>query len=406
MEKTILIFAYYSYRDPVFQSAVLPYFINFPSAEKFRFVLLTFEHDKYPLTQAEKIRISQELSDHKIIWKQLRWRSGTFKPVKKIIDLVSCLVAGIRLTRSFNVSAIYSEGWPGSLLGYYLARLTGCKHIVHTFEPHADYMVEAGVWRESSWETKLLRWHENKVALHASIIFTATDLYIQKLKERGVREKVLHRVPSCVDLTHFKFSLEARNAIRDRHGIGSGEPVLVYLGKFGGMYMEEEAFEFFKLCQTEINAWIMIVSPDDQGKISNLCSQYFLDTKRTLVTVLPRTEIPSYLSAADMGFVAVRQWPSKQYCSPIKTGEYLACGLPVIVPVGISDDGDKLKEAGLGILMKSLKKNAYLAVIKEWAQWIKTMDPKEIRNRGREYVKNDRSVQHYQNLYAQLFDEL
>jgi glycosyltransferase involved in cell wall biosynthesis len=405
MEKNILILAYYSFRDPVFQSAVLPYFMNFPTA-KIGFVLLTFEHDKYHLSEKEKQEISLRLKDHGITWVQSRWRSGKFKPIKKAIDFTSAVLSSLRLIRKFRISAIYSEGWPGCILGYYTAKLSNTKHIVHSFEPHADYMVEAGVWKESSWETRFVRWHDRKIALHASAILTATHLYIEKLKNIGVDSRVLYRVPSCVDLDHFKFDQQARSSIRQKYGIGEKQTVLVYLGKFGGMYMEDEAFDFFALCQHHLNTWVMIITPENPEKILSLCRKYSVDEEKVIVTSLTREEIPSYLSASDAGFVAVRQWPSKVYCSPIKTGEYLACGLPVIVPSGISDDGPSLEQLGIGLIIKSLKKNDFLEVISAWENRIKTGDMELLRNNAREYAKNDRSIHRYQRLYCQLFEKL
>ena len=87
--KSILIFAYYGFKDPVFQSAVLPYFLNFPGKERYRFILLTFEHEKFALTPSEKEQITKELASNNIEWVQNKWRSGRFKPFKKLYDLTT-----------------------------------------------------------------------------------------------------------------------------------------------------------------------------------------------------------------------------------------------------------------------------------------------------------------------------
>jgi glycosyltransferase involved in cell wall biosynthesis len=401
----ILILAYYSYRDPVFQSAVLPYFLNFPQT-KFRFVLLTFEHKTYAMNELEIKKTSDFLSNHRIVWKRAHWRSGAWKPVKKMIDLIQATFVAMQIIRKSKIKAIYSEGFPGAILGHYVSVISGCKHMVHSFEPHADYMVEAGVWKNSSWETKVLRWHEMKVAHRATYIFTATKLMIERLIDTGINPKVVWRVPSCVDLHHFSFSAKSRNQIRNKLGVERHTPILVYLGKFGGMYMEEEAFEFFKLCQDVLDAWILIISPEPVEKISAFAEAAQLRKERMTTRFLGRDEIPGYLSAADIGFVAVRQWPSKKYCSPIKTGEYLACGLPVIVPLGVSDDVEALAQRKIGIPMTSFKKSAYLEVINEWRNRIKENNVDEVQRLARYYVEEDRSIDRYKELYAKLFDAL
>jgi glycosyltransferase involved in cell wall biosynthesis len=405
MEKTILVLAYYSFRDPVFQSAVLPYFVNFPVSNKFRFVLLTYEHSQYAMTAAEVKKTELYLQSQNIVWYRSQWRSGTWKPIKKVIDFLSTIYKASRLIRKYKVCAIYSEGFPGAILGYYTARLNSVKHLVHTFEPHTDYMVEAGVWKDTSWETTVMRWHEKRVALHCSYIFTATNSMINQLTSQGVSKSVLHRVPSCVDLDHFKFDDEARQQIRTQFGITEDQPVLVYLGKFGGMYMENEAFEFFKMCQQELNAYIFVLSTDEPTKLHHLAKKYSLAESSLLMKSLTRKEVPSYLSAGDMGFVAVRQWPSKKYCSPIKTGEYLACGLPVIVPQGVSDDYVDMQEAGIGIVMPSFKNKSFHLVINEWKMRF-IQNNQTLRQQARSYAAQHRAINVYKSLYAQLFSTL
>jgi len=71
---------------------------------------------------------------------------------------------------------------------------------------------------------------------------------IDKLKEAGVKAQLI-RVPSCVDTRLFYFSMESRNRIRKELDIKKDEIVITYLGKFGGMYMDEEVFEFHKTCE-------------------------------------------------------------------------------------------------------------------------------------------------------------
>lgn len=86
---TVFILAYYSFRDPVFQSAVLPYFLNFPHRRGYEFVLLTFERAEYGTGPQERGRIREFLAGHEIRWFNVNWHSGRFKPIKKLYDFVA-----------------------------------------------------------------------------------------------------------------------------------------------------------------------------------------------------------------------------------------------------------------------------------------------------------------------------
>ncbi len=166
-QKTILIFAYYSYYDPVFQSAVLPYFRGLSQNKSLRFVLLTFEKNQYQITKEAYVQLKKELAtEDNILWYRSIWRSGSFKLFKKVYDFVSSLLFARKLIKKYAVDAVYSEAFPGAIMGHHLARHFNIPHMVHSFEPHTQYIVEAGVWRENAWEARLLRHYEVKIAKH------------------------------------------------------------------------------------------------------------------------------------------------------------------------------------------------------------------------------------------------
>ena len=235
--KSILIFAYYGFKDPVFQSAVLPYFLNFPNRDQYRFILMTFEHEKFALTPLEKEHITRELSANNIEWIQNKWHSGRFKPIKKLYDLTIGVFKTVGLVKKYQVSCVYSEGFPGAVIAHYVAQFTRRPHIIHTFEPHTDYMIEGGTWKRTGWEAILLRKFETHVAKKAAVLMTATQAMIDIWQKKTKAQ--FYRVPSCVDIKHFQFNQEERNTLRKKYNIRENEVVIVYLGKFGGMYVEQ-----------------------------------------------------------------------------------------------------------------------------------------------------------------------
>ena len=407
--KSILIFAYYGFKDPVFQSAVLPYFLNFPGKERYRFILLTFEHEKFALTPSEKEQITKELASNNIEWVQNKWRSGRFKPFKKLYDLTTGVFKTMGLVKKYNIACVYSEGFPGAVIAHYVAHFTGTPHVVHTFEPHTDYMIEGGTWKKTSWEAILLRKSETRVAKRAAVLMTATQAMIDVWQNKTKAQ--FYRVPACVDIKHFQFSQQERDALRKRYSIHENEVVIVYLGKFGGMYVEKELFDFFKevnLSQENSSYLfrLMILTPDKKEKIEALVSQSGMEAKQFIIETLTREQVPSYLSAADIGFSGVRQYPSKRFCSPIKHGEYWACGLPVVVPDGISDDFLLVEKYDIGWRLPGYTKEGYTQTVKklfsEWC-WEKQSG---YRQRSREFVTSDRNVEEYQGLYDKIFSQI
>lgn len=400
--RTVFILAYYSALDPVFRGAVLPYFRNFPD-RRVQFVLLTYEHNLFPMSHVVQQKLESEFERENIKWFRLTWNSGSFKALKKIYDFVKSIFYARTLIRQHDCDSIYSEGFPGAIIGHYLSLITGRRHMIHTFEPHADYMFEAGVWGKFSWEYQLLKLLELRVAKKASHIFTATKEMIHKLEEEGISSEKLFRVPSCIDLERFKFSNESRKRIRQELGLVDTDVLVTYLGKVGGMYMEEEIFDFYKVLASSksVNYKFLFITTQASGIFLNWIGRK--DMNRGHFTIMKATheEVPDYLSASDVGFVAVRQRKSKRFCSPIKTGEYLACGLPIIIPTGISDDFDILGELNLALLMNNTSDDEYQRL----AGSLDNFDFKRpgLREACRQYCKNDRDIKKYKNIYAKVF---
>jgi glycosyltransferase involved in cell wall biosynthesis len=405
--KTIFIFAYYSYKDPIFQSAVLPYFNGLAAGNNLRFVLITFEQQKYKLSAAEASKVKSELKEEGIIWYKCYWHSGKLKLIKKAFDFAWGILLSTYLIVRYRAVAIYSEGFPGAIIAHHLSRIFSLPHLVHTFEPHTDYMVEAGVWKETSWEARLLKKYEVKVAMGASHIFTATDAFIDKLKNMDSKAK-LFRVPSCVDINTFRYSEEGRRLIRRNHCIEDDECVLTYLGKFGGMYMDEELFDFFSICEEakDIRFRYFIFTPDPHSLVLKFIEEKGLDISKFLIKTLKREEISLYLSSSDVGLVPVRQNPSKRYCSPIKDGEYWACGLPIIIPEGISDDYIISTKENIGLVLSDMSRNSVIQCINELKEW-RSNNPRELLiERCQTFVERDRSIDRYKRLYQEIFEAI
>ena len=343
---------------------------------------------------------------HNILWHKSYWHSGKFKFVKKVFDFVWSIVISIILILKFKPAAIYSEAFPGAIMGHYLARLFGLPHMIHSFEPHTEYMVEAGVWTEKSWEAKLLRRYEKKIALRAKYIFTATAGMINRLKMLNTSAEI-YRVPSCVDLSIFKFSEIHRIKVRNELEYQEEDQVIVYLGKFGGMYMEQEIFEFFQVCcRSSVNFKFLILTVEDHKLVANHIKEFNLDPNLFHIRTLQRKDIHKYLSAADFGFVPVRQNPGKRFCSPIKDGEYWACGLPILIFDGISDDYLLAEQYNIGIRITDTSSNSYLRAVENIEKWIEDKNKEEVRLNCQSFVRKDRNVVEYRKLYRQLFLKL
>jgi hypothetical protein len=267
-------------------------------------------------------------------------------------------------------------------------------------------MVEAGVWSSHSWEAHILKKLEYTSGKSADGIMTATNAMIEKCRERGFTGRLL-RVPSCVNTRHFDYDPQARQTIRKKLGLSDDRIVITYLGKFGGMYQEEEFFRMMRIFLNESNRFFFFIfTIDDHEQVRSSLKAHNIPEDKVLLTSLERNEVPAYLSASDIGHVCHRQSPAKRYCSPIKDGEYWSCGLPLLTFEGISDDYVLARQENIGIVLPDTSDESFRIATGELITFTDETEKQVMADRCRSFVLRDRSVENYQHLYAEVFNEL
>src|SRR5690606_22395326 len=114
--------------------------------------------------------------------------------------------------------------------------------VLDSFEPHAESMVETGTWNKNSLSFRLLFRLEKLQFKKAKKIICAAKGMMEYAKSRyniGRKEEFVK--PACVDLLKFNLSATPEVSIP----AGKDDIVCVYAGKFGGIYLEQETFDFF-----------------------------------------------------------------------------------------------------------------------------------------------------------------
>ena len=276
-----------------------------------------------------------------------------------------------KIVERYEVDFLICRGAPAGIIGHLLHSLIKIPYAVESFEPHADYMYESGVWSKGDPRYLIEKWGEKAQKKTANFLLPVADGYRQKLIAEGVPEDKLINLPCTVDSPQFAFNPSDRSRIRKKLGLTENELCGIYVGKFGGLYLDEKAFELFRNAFQQVPFfYLIILSPQDKQELRIKCETAGLPKERVLIKSVSHSEVPTYLSAADFSFALIKPLPSQKFSSPIKIGEYWANGLPVIMPEGIGDETIYINEnPELGIL---LEKNSLL----EWGQILKLANAK------------------------------
>jgi hypothetical protein len=181
--------------------------------------------------------------------------------------------------------------------------------------------------------------------------------------------------------------------------------VVVYAGKFGGIYLDKEVFDFFKVAYDywgdQFRVLLLTAHTDDEIKES--CNQAGFPFQLIHKLSVPYHTVAKYLSAADFAITPVKPVPSKKYCTPIKDGEYWAIGLPVVITKNISDDSDIIEKHKGGAVLNGLNKEAYqeaVDTIDKFLQENKYELRMRIRNLAETYRNYEIARVEYNKIYG------
>ncbi|MEM9255204.1 MAG: glycosyltransferase [Pseudomonadota bacterium] len=147
--------------------------------------------------------------------------------------------------------------------------------------------------------------------------------------------------PCNVDTSTFRPILGSqRQRLRKDLGLRPHDPLVVYLGSIGSVYLLKESIQLFsKIHERHPNARFMFIGFHSVDALTNICreAQVSLPPSVFITKQLGREDVPMFLGAADLGLCLIMPSYSSIGVSPTKLGEFLACGLPIIGNTGIGD---------------------------------------------------------------------
>jgi glycosyltransferase involved in cell wall biosynthesis len=172
-------------------------------------------------------------------------------------------------------------------------------------------------------------------------MFAAADRVVSvspAMTERIVAENpglAVETIPNFVDLELFRPDPQVRERKRAELGLDNRR-VLVFSGTLGGRYPGERIAEsvrvFFSLFGQE--SFFLLLSSSDEKRIAPLAaaldSQGLKSGADWRCLSLPSAEVPACLNAADWSLLVLADFLTSETFLPLKFGEYLALGLPIL----------------------------------------------------------------------------
>lgn len=349
---------YWSLLDPLCQSQSLPYLFALAS-EGYRLGLITFEQPRWRMSPEAQQAKQRELRARGIDWHPLSYHKRP--PVlSTLYDIGVGGLAAARLARRSRASFVHGRSSVSCGAAALAAKLAGTRLFADADGPLSQEYVDAGVWKEGSVGHRVTAWGERRAMELADVVAVLTH-HRQSEIEPWLSDTPVYVLPCAVDLRRFRPTVERREALRRELGVQGR--VFVYAGKPGGWYATEEMVAFMAAAKQVFDPLtLLILTGEDPAEFAALCEE--AEIPFVTRSVSP-AEMPAYLSSADVGLCFLHPFPSKLACSPIKLGEYLGCGLPVVSTSGCGDYDQLIEAERVGVVVESGGREAYPAAARE-----------------------------------------
>ena len=407
--RRVLFISYNGMLEPLGQTQVLPYLREL-AKRGLKFTLLSFEKDKAFSTEGKRhcAELKRELLQQGIEWHWLRYHQRPSLPAT-VYDVLEGIRYASRLVQQNKIELVHARSYIPATIALALKRRFGTKMIFDVRGLMAEEYVDAKHWPKGGLRYRVTKATERQLFAATDAVVTLTGRIWPIIKEwEGLKGRdVPHEViPCCVDLSLFKFNEQERARVRSELGLGD-RFTLVYSGSLDGWYLTEEMADFFaNVVKKRSDAHLVWLTTGSRERVRQLMSARGISEDNFSVRAVAPKDMPSYLAAGDVGLSFIKRCFSKLASSPTKNGEYLACGLPIVINSGIGDSDDLVHQSEAGILIDDFSEQEFET---DWPAIQQLVNDPNIKAKARVTAErvfdlNTVGAERYARLYQALFE--
>jgi glycosyltransferase involved in cell wall biosynthesis len=273
--------------------------------------------------------------------------------LKKSIFLFNSSVAQFLDDNNFNIVHINS-----SCKWYFLIKLfsrTKAKFIYHSMSYPLAY---------SAFERKKRMLINSIMAKFMDrFIFQTIEAKNHYLGMRRAKNTEIIPVGFCSE-TLYPEGDTVRISMRKKFNIEGGKKVIVFTGSLSKFRKLDTLVQAFQRVVKAHPETILLVIGDGDAKqdLQNLADSLHIEKNVIFTGLIPHEELRNHIAVADIGLAYVPIDENYTYNPPLKTFEYLACGLPVIATNTVSN-ASIIKEGYNGIITNDTENDIANSII-------------------------------------------
>src|SRR5690349_4007385 len=407
--RRVLFISYNGMLEPLGQTQVLTYLREL-AQRGVKFTLLSFEREKAftpdGVRQCEALKA--ELQKQGIEWHWLRYHQRPSLPAT-LYDVMQGIRLAWRLVRQKKIELVHARSHIPATIALALKRKFGTKMIFDVRGLMAEEYVDAQHWPAAGLRFRVTKAAERRIFAATDAVVTLTERIWPIIKEwEGLQgREVAHAVvPCCVDLSTFRSDDELRAKMRAELGLDE-RLTMVYSGSLDGWYLTEGMADFFaSIVRRRADAHLLWLTMGSRERVQELMSARGINGANFSVRAVAPKDMPGYLAAGDVGISYIKRCFSKLASSPTKNGEYLACGLPIVINAGIGDSDRLAQISSAAILVDDVNEESFE---RAWLAIQNVIDNPQMKTKARELAEKEFDLvsvggARYANLYEALLN--
>jgi glycosyltransferase involved in cell wall biosynthesis len=389
--------------DPYGQSQVINYLIRL-SRIGYQFDILSLEKPEKLKSQGSYIK--ELLSQYDIGWHPQTYHN--VPPIlSKIYDKENMISAAKRLHKRNKYDLIHARSYPAAEIAQKLKKNTGVKFLFDMRGFWPDEKADGNHWNQKKWFWRKVynfyKRKEKEFIQQADHIISLTRAGKTEIEAWSFYNYVpIAVIPCCADENYFLLtSKEKKENARHKLSIDNQRFVLSYLGSLGTWYMIDEMLLFFsELKKKNSNSFFLIITNSDHQIIIEKLESYGLKPEDVKTETVSFKQVAEIMYASDVSISFIKPAYSKMSSSPIKVGEILSMGIPMIAN-NIGDSGTFIEKNKLGIMLDKIDSE-------EIRKALQKLD--SVQNISPEYIRRiavgEYSVTKGVDLYSEVYQKL
>jgi glycosyltransferase involved in cell wall biosynthesis len=355
-----------SISNPILFSQGIPHFQE-NSLKGVKYSILSFENSKNLIhgskTNERYLEALKELEGIAKVYHIIldMDKNNFLRKLRFIFSLFLGVSKGIRIIKKNRIKIIHGRSNQPTLIALLIKFFTGAKIIFDNRGLLSDEIPRDRHFRifvEEKLENMFYKYSDAIVVVSGAFkdYMISRNSLLKKLSSK------IYVIENSFSTKRFKYSSELReyhlseNHLRNKY-------IVVYSGPPVSWQRFDLVLETFKtLKKIKPESYLLIISYDTM--INQIVQESGILQQDYSVHNVPASDVNHYLIMGDFGIIFRDERIRSKVCAPIKFGEYLASGLPVLLMDKIGDTAEITRKYNVGVIVNN-EKDLYERGIKE-----------------------------------------